>query len=586
MPRLVPHPVCGRLLVPALLALLLQPAFCRAAPETAAAPSQTPAQAGGRGKGIPHPPALAELERILRDLERFDALAEPAAVAESGVAALSLQPPAPLALPQRDGELSGQQRVRLGLAEVLALAVNNSPTLAQSVSAVQQQRALLGAAWGRFSPTLSLGLSGGGGLSQNVQTALLGNSSFTAASSPFYVDSGTWKKSLQTNLGARLQLTEAYVVVDFARAAALARARDQLEASNQAYGDGLRQLQLQISETYYGIQLAQLRQRIRAAELFNSQVVRDQAQALLRSGLVPRVDLFRADAALQQSRFLLIQAEADLLSQERLLSNQVNVPFDVTLLATDPVRLQPPWPLDLSRTLVAGFQANPQLRAIEAARSALIRQADEQAAALLPTVSVFVSAELGQLTTAESRRVNNGCCGAAVIPELASSTVGWAAGVRVNWQLMDGGVSRSLAEASRTAATATAQQQAEQRNAIRQRLEQAFFHHRAALSQVIAARASLKAAREAFRDMRARYQLGLADYTDVSDTILALTQAMEQKAIAITTANISYARMLRDLLPVPTDPLQPVSLPLTLPERMTLQLGPAPASQAASSASP
>ena len=153
-----------------------------------------------------------------------------------------------------------------------------------------------------------------------------------------------------------------------------------------------------------------------------------------------------------------------------------------------------------------------------------------------------------------------------MIPELSTSTVGWAAGLQLSWKLMDGGVSRGLADASRAQASSTGERQAQERNAIRQRLEQAFFQHRASLTQVIAARAALKAAREAFRDMRARYQLGLSDYTDVSDAIVSLTQAMEEKATAITTANISYARMLRDLLPVPDAPEQLVVLPITLPQ--------------------
>jgi len=558
-------------MVPVLLALVLQQPSVGAAPGIG--PVTTPASQptgraapGGAGRPALYRPVLADLERILSDLERFDALAEPPTAAESGAAALQLAAPPALAVPQRDSELGVRQRVRLSLAQALELAVSNSPSVAQSVSAVQQQRALLRAAWGRFAPTLSLGLAGSGGQIQSFEKALVGNTGSYAPTSPFSVESGAWKAALNGNVGAQLSVSETYVLLDFGRAAALARAKDQLRASNQTYADRLRQLQLQISETYYAIQLAQLRKRIEEAEVFNNQAVRDQAGALLASGLVPRVDLYRADAALQQSRFQLMQVEADLLSQERQLSNQVNVPFDVTLLATEPVQLQPPWPLDLSRTLTQGFRDNPQLQAIEAARSALMRQADEQAAALLPSVSLFISAQIGQINESETRRRNTGCCGAAVIPETFNSNLGWAAGVRLNWTLMDGGVSRGLSEASRAAASGYAQQQALERNEIRQRLEQAFFQHQAALSQVIAARSAVKAAREAFRDMRARYQLGLADYTDVSATILSLTQAMKQKAIAITTANISYARMLRDLLPVPTSPEQPVLLPITLPE--------------------
>lgn len=545
------------------LLLLLSPLLGAAAPALAARP-QARLYAG----------SLAELESILRQLERFDALVEePLEPAPPSEAPLALPAPPAQALPRSAEAVTVRLRQRLSLRQAVALAVSNSPVVARNLAAVERQRALLRAAWSRYAPSLSLSVAGLGGQNQSYEKALQGNTTLYAPSSPFYVESGSWKSALFTRVGGLVDLSETYVVLDPARSAALARAKASLQASEQTYADQLRQLQLQISETYYAIQLAQLRRRIREAELFNQQAVRDQARALLASGLVPRVDLLRAEAQLQQSRFKLAQVEAELLSNERQLSNLVNVPFDVSLLATEPVRLQSPWPLDLSRTLVVGFQDNPQLRAIEAARSALLRQADEQAAALLPRLSLFVSAQLGQTTTAETNRVNTGCCGAAVIPETFNSSIGWAAGVRLNWTLMDGGVSRALADASRAEARGVAEQQAEQRNAIRQRLEQAFFSHQASLSQVIAARASLKAAREAFRDMRARYQLGLADYTDVSATILSLTQALEDKAMAITMANLSYARMLRDLLPVPRNPAQPVELPITLPPN--LSAGPA-----------
>ncbi|MEB3331550.1 MAG: TolC family protein, partial [Synechococcaceae cyanobacterium] len=530
------------------------PLLCAASPAWAARPQST--LYGG---------SLAELESILRQLERFDAIVEQPDQAAEPAAALSLPAPPAQAVPRSAEAVTVRRQQRLSLAQAVALAVSNSPALARNAAAVERQRALLRAAWSRYAPTLSLSLAGQGGQYQFYEKALQGNTAIYAPSSPFYVESGRWKSALFSSAGGLVDLSETYVVLDPARSAALAGAKDSLQASLQTYADRLRQLQLEISETYYAIQLAQQRLRIREAEVFNQQAVRDQARALLASGLVPRVDLLRAEAQLQQSRFQLAQVEADLLSNQRLLSNQVNVPFDVSLLATEPVRLQPPWPLDLSRTLVAGFQDNPQLRAIEAARSALLRQADEQAAALLPRLSVYVSAQFAPTTTAQTNRVNTGCCGAAVIPETFSSSLGWAAGVRLNWTLMDGGVSRAQADASRAEARGVAEQQAEQRNAIRQRLEQAFFSHQASLSQVIAARASLKAAREAFRDMRARYQLGLADYTDVSATILSLTRALEDKATAITTANLSYARMLRDLLPVPRTPAQPVELPITLP---------------------
>lgn len=541
----------GPLTVAAALWLLMTPA-------SLAAPV-----AGSR----PYDTLLTELERILQDLESFDAIvAAPTVGAPAKGSELRLPAPAALAIPQGSSALTVGQRVRLSLPQALALAVKNSPALAQSVADVERDRANLRAAWGRYAPTLSLSLGALGAQRLERNEALIGNTSIYPSSSPFFVESGSWKRGLFNSGAALLNLTEQYVLLDFSRGPALARAQDRLDATRQSYADNLRQLQLSISESYYAIQLSELRKRIRLAEVFNNEAVREQASALHRSGIVPRVDVLRAEAALQQSRFQLAQEEANLLSNQRGLSNLVNVPFDVTLLATDSVQLQPSWPLDLPQTLAAGFANNPQLRAIEAARSALLRQADEQAAALLPSLSVYVSAQLGQSTVADTNRSTTGCCGAAVIPELRTGTVGWAAGLQLNWTLMDGGVSRGLADASRAQALSTSERQAQERNAIRQRLEQAFFQHQASLMQVIAARASLKAAREAFRDMRARYQLGLSDYTDVSDAIVSLTQAMEEKATAITTANISYARMLRDLLPVPDAPERDVVLPITLPQ--------------------
>lgn len=515
---------------------------------------------------------LKQLEGILRDLESFDAIvAAPVAATPSAGTAVQLPSPAPLDVPRGSGPVTVRERVRLSLSQALALAVRNSPDLGQSVAQVERERAMVRAAWGRYAPTLSLALGVLGGQQLQRNEALVGNTGIYPVSSPFLVETGGWKQGLFNSGAGLLNLSEQYVLLDFSRGPALDAARSRLKASSQTYADNLRQLQLSISESYYAIQLSDLRKRIRIAEVFNNEAVREQASTLHRSGLVPRVDVLRAEAALQQSRFKLAQEEATLLSNQRALSNLVNVPFDVTLLATDAVQLQPPWPLDLPETLAAGFTGNPQLRAIEAARAALLRQADAQAAALLPSLSVYVSAQLGQSTVADTNRSSNGCCGAAVIPELSTSSVGWTAGLQLNWKLMDGGISRGLADASRAQAASTAQRQAQERNAIRQRLEQAFFAHRASLTQVIAARAALKAAREAFRDMRARYQLGLSDYTDVSDAIVSLTQAMEEKATAITLANISYAQMLRDLLPVPDAPEQPVQLPITLPGRSASQ---------------
>ena len=528
-----------------------------------------------RARNIPPPSGalLRNLEALQRDLELLDRSLPPAASGggtpqgEDEALLRRLAAPAPEALPASPAAVAIQERLRISLSAALAVAVRNDPDLAAEVATVQERQDLARSARGRWWPELALNLSSGYAQQRTYSAVWQDNAGFYPPGSPFLVQPGGWNL-LQTNGGmggAAMGLD--WALISPGRGAAIAEADQELLAAQRRYGDRLRQLQLDVSLAYYGLQLADQMQRIRRAVVDSDTVVRDQVSALKTSGLVPRVDLLRAEAELQQSRFRLQQAEALRLSRERQLSNRLNVPFSVTLIANEAVRLQPPWPLDLEQTILKGYAANPQLLALKAAREALLRQADRRAAELLPTLQLVAAAGYRETVSTMPVIQLEGCCGATHIPQLYSQSADWAAGLQLHWRFFDGGVTAGSVAASRSAANRTDQTLARERNAIRQRLEAAFFDHRAALSQIVAARASYTAAREAFRDVRARYQLGLADYTDVANTVATLTAAMEGVAESTTLANVSYAQLLRELLPVPDQPGEPVALPLLLEER-------------------
>lgn len=537
--------------------------------------------AAPRPRRLPPPSSalLRSLQGFQDDLERLDRSLLPAAPGADGAGAEgagepdgsalgaadpALPAPPATALPQEPEAVRIERRQRLSLAEALAVAVRNDPDLAAAGLGVREQQDLAGSARGRRWPELGLNLAGGFSQQRSYSQVWTDNAGIYPAGSPFLVRSQGWNV-VQSNVGAAAARVElAWELLSPYRAATIAEADDSLKASRQRYADRLRQLQLDVSIAYYGLQLADQLLRIRRAVVESDTVVRDQVAALQQVGLVPRLDRLRAEAALQQSRYRLEQAEALQLSRQRQLSNLINVPFDVSLRASDAVRLQPPWPFDLEQTIVRGWRDNPQLRALQAARDALLRQADRRAAALLPSLRLVATGGYGQgLITQPVIRLE-GCCSSALIPQLLNQRSDWAAGLQLHWRFFDGGVTAGAVAASRSAAARTDQQLARERNAIRQRLEAAFFDHRAALRQIVAARASYSASREAFRDVRARYQLGLADYSDVADTVATLTGAMEGVAESTTLANVSYAQLLRELLPVPDRPDQPVALPLVL----------------------
>ena len=513
-------------------------------------------------------PLLRSFEAYDRDLERLDRVLPPADSGRSAGPLPSLPAPTAAALPQEPADVAITRRLKVDLQQAIDLAVQNDPLLQQQIAGVEEQQGWLRSVRGRFTPVVGLDLGVVYSQEAGGNKAWKGNGDVSGygPNSPFYVPTGG-TNSYQTNIGAGFAgLYLVYELLSFERSAALAEVTADLEVSRQRYADRLRQLQLDVSEAYYRQQLADQLRRIRQVVVDNDQVILDQVQALKTAALVPRVDLLRAQARLQQSRFRLEQAEALRLGSQRRLSNLVNVPFTVTLEAREAVRLQPPWPLDLPETIVRGFADNPQLQALEAARIALLRQADRRAAELLPRIGLFATAGYRAAQSTSPVIDLEGCCkGPAFIPGLNSYSGDWSAGLSLEWRLFDGGITAGAVAASRAAAERTLQSEAAERNAIRQRLENAYYDQRAALSQIIAANASFQASREAYRDSRARYEFGLADYTDLADTIQSLTTAMEQRAEATTLANLSYAQLLRELLPVSRQPGGPVVLPIDLP---------------------
>ena len=536
----------------------------------------------------PSPGLLRSLAAFERDLQALDGALSPGAVAPErafDLADPALRAPDPAALPLSASAADQVQERVLSLAQALEVAVANNPELAERRAQIAQMRGLKRSVLGRFWPRLGLNL--GGAFSQRSDTNLVLQDNvglYPAVTTPpapnpksaFLVEQNGWSR-IQTNRGSGWgSLDMDWELISFERGAALAEQDQRLSAALRQYGDALRELQLKVSEAYYGLQLAEQLLRIREAVVRNDSLVRDQVAALKGAGLVPRLDLLRAEAALQQSRFRQEQAEAMRLSRRQALTNLLNVAFGTLLVAETQVELQPAWPLPLDATVLAGLRDNPSLEQLAAERNALMRQADRRQAQLLPSLNLFAAGGGGTDVITKPVIDLEGCCSATNIPQLSGQSADWVAGLRLHWRLFDAGVSSGAAQASRAAAEAVLQRLARQRNQIRQELETAFYDYRASLSQLAAAEASYRASREAFRDARARYQLGLADYTDVSETITLLTRSMEGIAESTTLANLSYARMLRQLQPVPDQPQQDLTLPITLPAALVQQLQPQP----------
>ena len=474
-----------------------------------------------------------------------------------------------LALPSAS-TLKGGTVQGLSLPQALSLAYAQSPELlAQRLEVARflaELQAALGLYWPRLLAVAGLGYDQA---STSFSTAkgnpVLGLGGAFAPGGAFYVPTGAQAYLNQGVRSSAAGLELGYALVDFARTPAVQAARARLQQARSSYANDLRLLQLTISEAYYNLQRNDQLVRIREADVRNDLVILSDVLALKQAGLVPRLDLLRREAIEAEAQELLTQALADRAVARRRLAQLLNLPPGLTPSASDPIRLQPSWPLDLETSLLAAYQGNPELEAVLATREALARQKDQVAAQLLPQLSLLARAG-GLADQTNQWSITGDCCGTTVIPSLYTSGYDWSVALTFRWLLFDAGSTAAEVRALASQEAAQAQRYAARRNDIRLRLEQAFFNHEASLAKLASARRGVAASLEGFRDAKLRYQSGLSDEVTLSLTQDRLVGSLVRRLNATIEVNITYAQLLRELLPVPRDPAAAVPVTLELPQ--------------------
>ena len=500
----------------------------------------------------------------------------------------------PLDLPTAQ-QLQAEGVASLSLEQALAIAFANSPSLQAQREQVAAALASLQASMGSYWPTISAFANGGYEGSRSSTTSnkpnnnlgfgplfdsnglLTPTSPYTSTAQtgsptagPFYVPNGGSVAATSGEWGIEGGLQLNYALLNFARTPTVRAARASLEQQRNTYANQLRSLQLQVSEAYYQLQQNDQLVRVYDANLRNDLLILQDTLDLKQAGLVPRLNVLRRRAILASDEETLIQSLADRAVARRQLAVLLNLPASVIPSPSDPIVVQPRWPLDLESSLLAAYRGNPELEAILATRTALSQQSQATAAGLLPKLSLFASAggNSSQTSLGNFALAGGGCCGSTALPLSSTSGGDWSAGLTFTWLLFDAGNTAGQARALAKREAAAAQQYAATRNDIRLRIEQAFFNHEASLAKLSSARRGVAAALEAFRDARLRYLTGLDSELNLSNTQERLINSLVQRLNATVNVNITYAKLLKELLPMPRDsnaPIQP-QLQLTQPQ--------------------
>jgi outer membrane protein TolC len=501
-------------------------------------------------------------------------------------------PPLDLPTPQ---QLQAGSVASLSLEQALAIAFANSATLQAQREQVAAALASFQASLGSYWPTISAFATGSYEGSRGTTTSNKPNDNLgfgpmfspngvltpgpggTAipTAGPFYVPNGGSVAATSGEWGVEAGLQLNYALLDFARTPSVRAARASLEQQRNTYANQLRSLQVQVSEAYYQLQQDEQLVRVYDANLRNDLVILQDTLDLKQAGLVPRLDVLRRRAIQASDEETLIQALADRAVARRQLAVLLNLPASVTPTPSDPIVVQPRWPLDLEASLLAAYRGNPELEAILATRTALAQQSQATAAGLLPKLSLFASGggSSSQTSLGNFDIGGGGCCGSTALPLSTTNSWDWSAGLTLTWLLFDAGTTAGQARALAKREAAAAQQYAATRNDIRLRIEQAFFNHEASLAKLSSARRGVAAALEAFRDVRLRFLTGLDSELNLSNTQDRLINSQVQRLNATVNVNITYAKLLKELLPMPRDPNLPIQ------PQLQLQLSSSPATQ-------
>ena len=194
---------------------------------------------------------------------------------------------------------AAQQFGALPLTDALQAAVRISPEVAQARARVAENQALLSAARGSAAPALTLGYAAapqGGSANNTIEQSL-------------------------TTLGAGITLGD-YL----AYAPAVRQAQYALAAAQYDLLDAQRTERVKVIGLYYGALKSAAAARLRAQELAGAQSDLRAAQLRFKAGDVPRLDVVRAQVALENAQANLDAANVELANAQDALSVETGAP--------------------------------------------------------------------------------------------------------------------------------------------------------------------------------------------------------------------------------------------------------------------
>ena len=282
-----------------------------------------------------------------------------------------------------------------------------------------------------------------------------------------------------------------------------------------------------VAEAYFGALLARENQQAAQQALDTADADLERMLSLRETGMTTDADVLslRVSRAESQERFILSEKEFEL--DMARLSYMMGEPLGSQFELADPLRPAPPVGMDMPQAESQAVAQRPE--AIQAQLG--LREAQLQSqivrAKFLPQVSVMGTFEVNREAFASRGGTN------------------WMTSATLRWNLFRGGADRArLAESS----LLQVQREAEQRqvsSSLQLQVREAFLSLEAANRRIDVGEAGIAQAEESHRITADRYEVGLANATELLRSQTALSEARRRYLAAVFDQRVATLRVER-----------------------------------------
>ena len=156
-------------------------------------------------------------------------------------------------------------------------------------------------------------------------------------------------------------LEASWRLIDPSRTPTIAAARDQFEKAKNQYLIALRDLRLQVAQSYLDLQQADDGVRIGQESVRASLVSLRDAKARFQAGVATKLEVLQAETQLARDQQVLTGFLADQAIGRRLLASQLDLPQTITPTASDPSLVLGVWRPSLQESIVAAYAFREEL---------------------------------------------------------------------------------------------------------------------------------------------------------------------------------------------------------------------------------